>query len=168
MIVYAHGLEGRPDGRKARAMMGAGLEVVAPEGRGLPLAERIVGIRKCIDAHPGCVLVGSSYGGLAATWIAQHHGSQLSGLLLCAPALIRSEEPVTDSDALMIPSTIPTWILHGVHDAVVGIDASRRLASRCPHVVLEERDDDHMLRGSLDRLVEVATLLVARSATEPG
>jgi pimeloyl-ACP methyl ester carboxylesterase len=50
--------------------------------------------------------------------------------------------------------TVPTLILHGVHDDVVPIATSREFAARAPHVQLIELPDGHDLVASLPRLVD--------------
>jgi pimeloyl-ACP methyl ester carboxylesterase len=152
-VLFLHGLEGRPDGTKPTALRTAGLHVVAPEGRGLPLAGRVRGGLTALDAHPGALLVGSSYGGLAAAWIASVRPADLSGLVLLAPALHHWEPPVDDPAALQVPATLPVTIVHAPGDAVVPIAVSRAFAARHPHAVLVEVDDAHDLRRSLATIV---------------
>ena len=41
MIIFAHGLEGSPNGSKIRALRNAGFDVVAPDFQGMVLAERV-------------------------------------------------------------------------------------------------------------------------------
>jgi len=161
-VVLAHGLEGHPEGTKARTLRAAGLRVVAPDGRGLPLAKRIPAIEEAVAANPGAVLVGSSYGGLAAVVVASRRPEQVGALVLCAPALGLREPPVDDPDTLRVPPEIPCTVIHGVHDDVVPIDFSRALVARCPHVVLHEVEDGHLLADSLDLLVEVVRGFVSR------
>ena len=145
MIIFAHGLEGSPNGAKVQALRAAGLVVVAPDGQGL-------------------VLAGSSYGGLAAAWLARELGPRIDGLLLLAPALHHSEAPVHDASALCPPEGIPTVIIHGLRDDVVPIGASRAYlaAGRAvgAPVTLLEVDDDHGLHGSLDLIVAQARALL--------
>jgi pimeloyl-ACP methyl ester carboxylesterase len=50
--------------------------------------------------------------------------------------------------------TVPTLILHGIHDDVVPIDHSRRFAAGKPHVRLVELDDDHDLVSSLPEILD--------------
>jgi pimeloyl-ACP methyl ester carboxylesterase len=154
-VVLAHGLEGHPEGTKAQTLMAAGFHVVAPDGRGLPLAQRIEGVEEALAANPGAVLVGSSYGGLAAVVVASRMPDRLWALVLCAPALGRREPPVDDPSALRVPPSVPCTVLHGVRDEVVPIALSRALVQRCPHVVLREVEDGHRLADSLDVLVEM-------------
>lgn len=170
MILFAHGLEGSPNGAKVQALRAAGLVVWAPDGQGLVLADRLPALRAAVLEHgerpPGerLVLAGSSYGGLAAAWLARELGPRIDGLLLLAPALHHSEAPVHDASALSPPEGIPTVIIHGLRDDVVPIGASRAYAAAgraagAP-VTLREVDDDHGLHGSLDLIVEQARVLL--------
>ncbi len=47
---------------------------------------------------------------------------------------------------------LPTLILHGIHDNVIPISASRDFASKCPWVELLELDSDHNLTDVNDRI----------------
>jgi len=170
VIVFAHGLEGSPTGAKIQALRAAGLAVDAPDGRGLLLAARIEGLRQAVmrqaDRAPGerLVLAGSSYGGLAAAWLARELAPRLDGLLLLAPALHHAEPPATDPGSLAPPPGLPTVLIHGLRDDVVPIGASRvyaaagRTAGNPP--TLLEVDDDHRLAASLDRIVAEARRLL--------
>jgi predicted esterase YcpF (UPF0227 family) len=51
---------------------------------------------------------------------------------------------------------VPTRIVHGVRDDVVGIDLSRTWARGKRHVGLVEVDDDHELRASIPRILTEA------------
>ena len=162
-VVFAHGLEGRPDGYKPRFLREAGFEVSAPDGRGQPLAARIEGLRAEVERWPGSVLVGSSYGGVAAAVVAEELADRLAGLVLLAPALIVREPPLDRPEPVMIPASLPTVVFHGLRDDVIPFAASEALVMRCPHVRLFAPDDVHDLRGSM---VEITRAV--RSLAEPG
>ena len=51
----------------------------------------------------------------------------------------------------------PTLIFHGVHDAVVPVEASLRYAARRPHVMVREMESDH-------ELLDVAEQIFAETA----
>lgn len=163
-VVFAHGLEGRPDGYKARFLREAGFEVSAPDGRGQLLAARIRGLRAEVGAWPGAVLVGSSYGGLAAAVVAEELADGLAGLVLLAPALIVREPPVERPEALLIPASLPTVVFHGLRDDVIPFSASEALVARCPHVCLFALDDVHDLRGSMVEITRAVRTLAERPA----
>jgi pimeloyl-ACP methyl ester carboxylesterase len=56
---------------------------------------------------------------------------------------------------------VPTLILHGVRDAIVPIEHSRRFAAGKRHVRLLELDDEHELIASLPRLLAESTGFLA-------
>ena len=124
---------------------------MAPDGRGLPLAARYSDLEE-VTRTGGILLIGSSYGGLAAAHLAAKHPNRFVGLLLLAPALHYSESPVVDVQRLYPPVGLPTHVIHGLRDQVVPISVSRRYAAR--GATLIETDDDHGLRSSMDDMVK--------------
>jgi len=152
MLLFAHGLEGSPQGAKARFLATLGLPLAVPDLRGLPLAARIA-ILDALSRRGGVLLVGSSYGGLAAALLAARHPARFRGLVLCAPALGWAEPPNDDPAALAAPPGLAVTILHGLRDEVVPIEGSRAYRDRSgPGVRLVELDDDHLLGASLEAL----------------
>ena len=110
------------------------------------------------------LLIGSSYGGLAAAHLASLYPDRLVGLILLAPALHRKEDPVFYPGSLMPPRGVPTIVIHGIHDTVVPVDVSRRYAAR-GGVELIEVDDDHRLVGALSQMVESTQRLLQINET---
>ena len=160
-IVFAHGLEGSPEGRKIQYLRSSGFHVVAPDGRGLALADRLVGLEEATRGG-GILLAGSSYGGLAAAHLALVYPERFVGLLLMAPALHHSESPVLDASRLQPPGGLPTTVIHGSQDMVVPIEVSRRY---CVHgATFIEVDDDHRLTRSLDSIAAAAEALLKGQA----
>lgn len=152
-VLFAHGLESGPWGRKSQALREAGHEVTAPDCRGLDLGARVTVLLETLRAaDPLPVVVGSSFGGIAAllavVWAAREE-LVVPGLVLCAPALAVPAPPRWQGS---LAPPCPTVILHGRNDAVVPIDDSRVFA-REHGVELVELDDDHPLAGSIDRLL---------------
>jgi pimeloyl-ACP methyl ester carboxylesterase len=164
MIVFAHGLEGSPQGRKSTYMRGLGLPFSCLDLRGQPLLARLARVEE--QTRPGGILlVGSSYGGLVAALLAQRHPERFVGLVLCAPALGLREPPNLEPDALMAPVGVPTMIIHGLQDSVTPIEHSRAYRDRSrTNVTLHEVCDDHPLRGSLD-LLGTVVLGLARDSS---
>lgn len=147
-ILFCHGLESGPVGRKVLALRAAGLAIEAPDFRGMALAERVAKVRELLRAHDGAVVIGSSYGGATAIYAAMEHveaGGAVRALVLCAPALMRGEPPASERPAY---APAPTVIIHGTRDDVVPIAVSRELAARDARVELIEVDDDHRLSAS--------------------
>jgi len=159
-VLFCHGLESSPHGRKVQALRAAGLEVIAPDFQGQDLAARVATLLPVLRAHPDALVVGSSYGGIAALCGAILHteaGGRCRGLLLCAPALGRYEPP---ADAMRLYPPVPTVILHGRRDSVVPARVSEEFAAEHPEVRLELIDDEHALNGSLDRIIALTRELL--------
>jgi pimeloyl-ACP methyl ester carboxylesterase len=165
-VLFCHGLESSPHGRKVQALRAAGLEVIAPDFQGQNLAARVATLLPVLREHPDALLVGSSYGGITALCAAILHteagGPPLRGLLLCAPALGRFEPP---ADTMRLYPPAPTVILHGRRDSIVPPKVSEDFAAEHPQVRLELIDDEHALNGSLDRIIALTRELLA--ATRP-
>lgn len=154
MLIYAHGRDGTPWGAKVSALRAAGFEVQAPDLRGVNLAGRIARLDEATRKSPG-LLVGSSYGGLAATILAMRHPERFSAIVLLAPALQLYEPPVQDPNQLWLPQSVRAHIVHGTRDETVPVDVSRRFVARSgPHVRLTEVDDDHRLGASTATILQ--------------
>ena len=164
-IVFAHGLEGHPEGTKVQWLKKQGFDVVAPDGQGLVLHDRLVDLER-ETRQGGVLLVGSSYGGLAAAWLAQQYPDRFVGLLLLAPALHHTEPPVVDAALLTAPVTVPTRVIHGVSDDIVPIGVSRRYCELSgSHTQLLEVDDGHRLSDSLATISHAAFQLMGEEET---
>jgi pimeloyl-ACP methyl ester carboxylesterase len=144
-LLFAHGLESGPIGRKSQALIDAGHEVIAPDCRGQDLAQRV---QRLVEALMGAerppLLVGSSFGGIAgllAALVAAERGVVVPGIVLCAPALMLPPPPGT-VQSLGCPA--PTIIVHGTRDEVIPIEGSRRFAHE-HGAQLREVDDGHSL-----------------------
>lgn len=158
-IIFCHGLESGPHGRKYQALVAAGFSVVAPDGRGQALAARVEALAPVLRASADAVLVGSSYGGLTALCGAVQHveaGGSVRGLLLCAPALLRREPP---ADGMRLYPPARTIILHGTRDEVVPPSVSEAFAAEHPEVQLVLLDDDHALASSLESILAATRCL---------
>jgi pimeloyl-ACP methyl ester carboxylesterase len=146
-VLFAHGLESGPSGRKTAWLRDAGHDVIAPDGRGMNLSQRIAGIEQALLELGPTIVVGSSFGGIAAlvaTVSAHARGVTARGLLLCAPALE------------LVPPC-PCLIVHGTRDEIIPIELSRDFvrhhhaappASGGSAIALLECDDDHSLASS--------------------
>ena len=143
-VLFCHGLESAPHGGKYQALCEWGFEVFAPDCRGMNLQERVDLVSSIISEYP--YVVGSSYGGITAVLAAMKAQVELRGLVLCAPALERAEEPNTDPSKLLRVG--PTVIIHGVHDDMIPMEVSERYASRTG-ANLVKVDDDHRLDKSM-------------------
>ena len=104
------------------------------------------------------VIVGSSFGGLAAVLFAQKPAnlSRITGCLLCAPALPR----ISQDEIASLP--LETVILHGTRDEVVLFQSSKDFSER-HGIRLVEVDDDHRLSASSDIMVKLAAGILSGS-----
>jgi alpha-beta hydrolase superfamily lysophospholipase len=166
-IIFCHGLESGPNGAKTEALRAAGLSVVAPDGQGKNLGERLLAVlAEARSASGPCVLVGSSYGGAVALLAAKALEKERKApraVVLCAPALNLDEAPL-HGDPPFIAS--PLTILHGRTDDVVPCDGSLAYAKRAEEagysVDLQLLGDDHRLTLSLRHLVSTVRRMSQR------
>jgi hypothetical protein len=89
-VLWAHGLEGRPDGTKPTYLANElGWDVVSPEmnSQGWAIAEHVSIVIQAIEENPDLeVIMGSSYGGLAVANAAARMTNSSLRLVLLAPA----------------------------------------------------------------------------------
>ena len=167
MIIFAHGLEGTPNGSKIQALRAAGFEVLAPDFQGMVLSERVDLLETICNQHADKkpILAGSSYGGLTAAIIAMRMPNLFTGLLLCAPALHLKEKPVDEDTILVAPNGMPTVIVHGVGDDIVPISCSLEYAERSGKDILQfhKVDDGHRLAESHSSIIEGANALYSQT-----
>ena len=167
-LMFCHGLESGPIGKKSVTLREAGYEVEAPDCRDMDLDARVALISARLLAAPDDVplVVGSSFGGiagLAAAIKAAEQGVRVPALVLCAPALLRV---VTGMRDLTPPA--PITIVHGRGDDVIPIDVSREYAEAHPGVKLVEVDDDHRLAGAgLDAILAAVKDYVTPPSSRP-
>ena len=163
MIIFAHGMEGTPNGSKIRSLREAGFEVLAPDFQGMALEERVDLLQRVCEENrtASAVLAGSSYGGLAASIVAMRMPDAFRGLLLCAPALHLDEPPIDAQTILIAPKGMKTAIIHGIDDDIVPISCSIEYAERSREdiVAFHQVDDGHRLADSHEEIVGAARLL---------
>ncbi|NND60475.1 MAG: hypothetical protein HKN49_09435 [Gammaproteobacteria bacterium] len=138
-VQFIHGLEGSPQGHKARLLdscfeaRAAAMDTSDFEGCVLLQADTI-------NQFDPDVLVGSSFGGAVALALLQR-GLWQGPTLLLAQAGLRYGLPA------LLPAGVPVWIVHGLRDVVIDPEDSRTLAAHGDpqQVRLIEVDDDHGL-----------------------
>ena len=167
MIIFAHGMEGTPNGSKIRSLRDAGFEVLAPDFQGLALHERVDLLQRVCEEYrtASAVLAGSSDGGLAASIVAMRMPDAFRGLLLCAPALHLNEPPLDAQTVLIAPKGMKTAIIHGIDDDIVPISCSIEYAERSGEdiVAFHQVDDGHRLADSHEEIISAARLLTGET-----
>ena len=163
-VQFIHGLEGSPQGNKAR-LLARHFETLTP-------AMDTGDFEACVALHADALasfqpdlLVGSSFGGAVAVELLQRGLWRGSTLLLAQAALRRGARAE-------LPPGVPVWLVHGLRDDLIDIEDSRRLAAAgSPEwVVLHEVDDDHPLHETVanGRLVELVRALAESASGERG
>jgi predicted esterase len=161
-IQFIHGLEGSPQGAKAR-LLARHFDTLTP-------AMDTSDFEACVALHADAltsfrpdVLVGSSFGAAVAVALLQRGLWRGATLLLAQAALRRGAR----AD---LPPGVPIWLVHGLRDELIDIEDSRRLAAAgAPdRVVLHEVDDDHPLHETVasGRLVELVRELAMSASRE--
>jgi pimeloyl-ACP methyl ester carboxylesterase len=152
-ILFCHGLEGSPNGRKPTTFRDAGHEVVAPVLPKDDFERAIQAAQHALQEYRPDVLVGSSRGGAVAIRVAANTPAPL---VLLAPAWRRyGVEPVVRPD---------TRVLHGIKDDVIPLADSIELErhSGLPQENLVPINDDHRLASPL--ALEPMLQMVAQAA----
>lgn len=155
-VQFIHGLEGSPRGAKA--------QLFARHFTALTPAMDTGDFEACVELHRRAlatfepdILVGSSFGGAVAVALLQR-GLWRGPTLLLAQAALQVGLPAR------LPDGAHVWLVHGVHDELIDIEDSRRLAgSGTPGLVrLIEVEDDHRLPQMVRReeLVSLVRALV--------
>lgn len=195
--IYLHGFASSPRSTKARQLgdrfRSVGIPLQTPDlNQGdfshLTLSRQICQVEALLPEAPVTV-IGSSFGGLTAAWIAQRQ-SQVERVVLLAPAfefldhwLPRLGEAQVAQwerdqflsvyhygEARLLPlhydfvrdareyreaqlqRSLPTLILHGIHDEVIPLAASQTYSETRPWVRLIALESDHALADVSDRL----------------
>ncbi len=162
-VVFLHGLETGPYGTKYHALRGVVPDLLAPDCEGIfDIDERLAVIERELAGKNELLLVGSSFGGLAAVLFASRHPERVIGCVLCAPAV----EHLDIGTLRHLP--VETVILHGRQDDVVPLAASEALAARFATARLLVVEDGHRLASSLDVLVDEVRAMMQRLAGPAG
>lgn len=194
--IYLHGFGSSPLSNKATylhsrfASLGINLKIPnlnAGDFSHLTLTRQLRQVEALFaETDAPVTIIGSSFGGLTAAWLAQQH-PQVERIVLLAPAFgfIENWLPtlgeaeienwqesgyrlvyhygkgrhlpihyqiITDVAGykdVELQRSLPTLILHGIHDDTIPIQASRNYAQNRPWVKLSELDSDHALNNVL-------------------
>ena len=159
-VQFIHGLEGSPQGNKAR-LLARHFEALTPAMDTSDFEACVAVQADALAAFRPDVLVGSSFGAAVAVELLQRDLWRGATLLLAQAALRR--DPHAE-----LPPGVPIWLVHGLRDELIDIEDSRRLAATgSPEwVVLHEVDDDHPLHETVasGRLVELVRALAERAS----
>lgn len=189
--IYLHGFASSPSSAKAQdfanRFRAIDLPLLIPDLNqpnftDLTLTHQIQQTQALFPPSQPVTLIGSSFGGLTAAWIAQQQ-MQVARIVLLAPAFgflqhwlprlgsqtvqqwrstgtfavyhygekqqipldYQFVEDASQYDESQLQRSIPTLILHGRHDDVIPVQASRDFAIDRPWVKLIEFDSDHAL-----------------------
>lgn len=158
-VIFSHGKESGPYGRKIRRLIEVaeqmGLGTTSVDYRECADAEERIALLRCTIANlqvppEDIVLVGSSMGGYVSMAMASE--LPVAGLFLMAPALwMPAEEYAVQS---YLPKTARIEITHGFGDDIVPYENSVRFAANHRGTTLHLVDDDHRLSASHDFLAE--------------
>jgi pimeloyl-ACP methyl ester carboxylesterase len=156
-VQFIHGLEGSPQGAKAR-LFARHFTALTPAMDTTNFEGCVALQRRALVSFAPDVLVGSSFGGAVALALLQR-GLWRGPTLLLAQAALRLGLPAR------LPADVPVWLVHGTGDGLIDVEDSRRLAaSGAPGWVrLIEVADDHSLRRMVEtgELVSVVRALAA-------
>ncbi len=150
-VIFSHGQESGPWGRKIEAMAATvrelGCAVISIDYQGIAdPTERVHKLlTECRNIEDSLLLVGSSLGGHVATAGAQSLNAV--GLFVLAPAFFMPGYEELTPDA----PDMPICIVHGWHDDIVPVENSIRFARQC-HATLHVVDGDHRLTANIDEI----------------
>ncbi len=198
---YLHGFASGPRSAKAQALAARFAALNQPlhipdlnqdDFTHLTLTRQLHQVKAAMPTQGAVTLIGSSFGGLTAAWLAQQV-EQVDRLILLAPAFNflahwqsklgstqmqqwQAGQPlsiyhhsaqqclpldyqfVTDLayyDERNLHPQVPTVIVHGLHDEVIPIQASRDYATTRTGVSLIELDSDHGLLAVSDLIWQI-------------
>jgi len=161
-VQFIHGLEGSPQGNKAR-LLARHFETLTPAMDTSDFEACVALQADALASFRPDVLVGSSFGAAVAVELLQR-GRWRGATLLLAQAALRRGAPAK------LPEGVPIWLVHGIQDDLIDVEDSRRLAAAgSPEwVVLHEVEDDHPLHETTasGRLVELVRALAERTSSE--
>jgi hypothetical protein len=156
-VQFIHGLEGSPQGSKARALA-AHFDAVTPEMDTQSFEGCVAQHAELLRRFEPDVLVGSSFGGAVAVALLQRE--QWRG-----PTLLLAQAALRQGLRARLPGGVRVWLVHARGDDVVPVADSRKLArSGTPGLVrLVEVEDDHALHDFVasGRLVETVQAIAS-------
>jgi len=156
-VQFIHGLEGSPQGAKAR-LLAQHFDCLTPAMDTSDFEACVALQADVVRSFAPDLLVGSSFGGAVALELLRRGIWRGRTLLLAQAALKRNPRA-------RLPEDVTVWIVHGTRDHLVDPAGSRRLAGTgsAGRVRLFEVEDDHSLHASVadGRLLEWVRELAA-------
>jgi pimeloyl-ACP methyl ester carboxylesterase len=147
-LIFLHGLEGSSQGYKANLLRGLFPNLTTPDFSGA-LSERMDSLYRVVGDQTGWTVVGSSFGGLMGAMWTCRRPEQVRKLVLLAPALIWPDFASAPPAAV----GVPTVVYHGTRDAIIPLEAVRRLAEQIfEKLEFYVVDDDHGLHATVNAI----------------
>lgn len=142
-VQFIHGLEGSPQGAKAR-LLAQHFDCLTPAMDTSDFEACVELQAEMIRSFAPDLLVGSSFGAAVALELLQR-GVWRGRTLLLAQAALKHDPQAS------LPEDVTVWIIHGTRDHLVDPADSRRLArtGSAGRVRLIEVEDDHSLHESV-------------------
>jgi len=142
-VQFIHGLEGSPQGAKAR-LLAQHFDCLTPAMDTSDFEACVALQADGVRSFAPDLLVGSSFGGAVAVELLRRGIWRGRTLLLAQAALKRDPRA-------RLPEDVTVWIVHGTRDHLVDPADSRRLAGTgsAGRVRLFEVEDDHSLHASV-------------------
>jgi pimeloyl-ACP methyl ester carboxylesterase len=148
-LIYLHGLESTSQSGKARLFAQKFPSMLTPDFTG-SFDERMAQLHPILGNQTNWTIIGSSFGGLMGAVFTLDHPTQVSKLVLLAPALIL---PPFAARAHLKPVSVPTVIIHGNQDTVVPLEPVQQLARKAfTNLSYRVVEDDHRLHRSFGEL----------------
>ena len=144
-VQFIHGLEGSPQGAKARRLA-AHFDAHTPAMDTSDFEASVATQAAALETFAPEVLVGSSFGGAVAVALLERG-------LWRGPTLLLAQAAVHYDPNARLPQDVTVWLVHGLRDTLLDVEDSRRLAATGSpdRVRLIEVDDDHPLHDSVAR-----------------
>ena len=143
-VQFVHGLEGSPQGAKAR-LFAEHFDTVTPAMDTSDFEASVKAQATALVSHRPDILVGSSFGGAVVVEL-------LARGLWHGPTLLLAQAAIHYDPTARLPEDVPIWLVHGKDDTLIDPEHSRRLAATASSdtVRLIEVEDDHPLHASVD------------------
>lgn len=143
-VLFVHGLEGSPQGAKAR-LFAEHFDALTPAMDTSDFDACIEVQRQAIETFHPDVVVGSSFGGAVVVALLRTRAWR-------GPTLLLAQAAVHYDETVRLPDDVTVWLVHGTGDTLIPVEHSRRLAAtgRAERVRLIEVEDDHPLHASVE------------------